>query len=109
MEKNDTYKDIPLTIAFIGTLLVNGPQLYKTCRTKEVEALSTHTILLRIFIHFAWIAYGVMEADVLILIMSVEILLSEALLLLFKLMYSKKVVQATVIELGSNVPVATSA
>lgn len=101
MEKNDEYKDIPLTIAFIGTLLVNVPQLYKTWKTKEVESFSVYTILLRIFIHFAWITYGFMEADVLIVVMSVEVLLSEALLLLFKWMYSSRQKQATVVELGN--------
>jgi len=84
------YKDIPLLLAFIGTLLVNIPQLYQTWTTREVNALSVYTMLLRILINMSWFVYGFFEKDTLILIMSVEVVLSECVLLLFKYMFSER-------------------
>ena len=90
MEPHPEYKNVPLTIAFIFTLLVNVPQLWKTWKTKDVSSFSVYTMLMRILTNLAWIIYGVMEADILILVMSVEVVFSELLLLLFKQMYYKR-------------------
>ena len=90
MSEYERYKDVPITVAFIGTLLVNIPQLYKTWQSKDVSGFSTYTMILRILINIAWIVFGVMESDVLIVIMSAEVSLCEFILVLFKRMYSRK-------------------
>ena len=90
MEKNETHKDIPLTITFVLTLFVNLPQLWKTWKTKDVSGFSIYTIVVRLFIQIAFGIYGIMEADIIIIIMSIEVFCCEILLLLFKQMYTKK-------------------
>jgi len=104
MEPNTKHKNIPLIIAFVGTLLVNVPQLYKTWKTKDVKAFSVYTMVLRILIHVAWIVYGIMEADALIITMSTEVMFCEMLLLLFKQIYSQEMVIVT--EHAPDVPMA---
>ena len=83
-------RDIPLTLAFIGTLLVNVPQLWKTWKTKDVRAFSVYTMAMRILINVCWIIYGIMLSDILITIMSIEVMVCELILLLFKHIYSTK-------------------
>ena len=81
-------RDIPITVAFVGTLLVNVPQLWKTYKTKDVAAFSVSTMVLRIIINISWIIFGIIENDLLIIGMSVEVACCELLLLLFKGLFS---------------------
>jgi len=104
MEKSDEYKNIPLTITFVLTLFVNIPQLWKTWKTKDVSGFSSYTIVMRLFIQIAFAIYGVMEADVIIIIMSIEVFCCELLLLVFKWMYSCKLDEKSVELVHSNVP-----
>ena len=83
-------RDIPIAIAFVGTLFVNVPQLWKTYKTKDVAAFSVYTMILRIIINISWIIFGIIERDVLIIGMSVEVVCCEFLLLLFKGCFSKQ-------------------
>ena len=104
MQKNEEYKDIPLVISFIFTILVNLPQLWKTWNTKDVASFSTYTIVMRLCIHISFGIYGIMEADIIIIIMSVEVFCCELLLLVFKWMYSKVITDAQGVELVQDVP-----
>ena len=99
-------RDIPISVAFVGTLLVNVPQLWKTWRTKDVESFSVYTMLMRILINIAWIIFGIMENDVLIIAMSIEVMFCELLLLLFKQMYSTKGQEISVDFELQDVPMA---
>jgi len=102
MKKNENYKDIPLTISFILTLFVNLPQLWKTWKTKDVESFSIYTIVMRLLTQIAFAIYGFMEADVIIIIMSIEVFCCELILLVFKWMYSTDMKDAGIVE--RNVP-----
>ena len=104
MQQNAKYKDIPLLISFVLTIFVNLPQLWKTWKTKDVSSFSIYTIVLRLLIQISFGIYGFMEADIIIIIMSIEVFLCESLLLLFKQMYTRKIVTARVIEVGPHVP-----
>ena len=83
-------RNIPIAIAFVGTLFVNIPQLLKTYKTKDVAAFSVYTMILRIIINISWIIFGIIERDVLIIGMSIEVVFCELLLLLFKGLFSAK-------------------
>lgn len=81
--------DVALVIAVIASLFLNIPQVLKIIKTKEVRALSVKTIILRIIINISFTIFGVFESDWLFVGLSIEIGLSECVLLFLKKKYTK--------------------
>ena len=75
--------------AVILTCICNLPQLYKTLKTKEVEAFEYKTIVLRIIICFLWIAYSSILQEWNLLISGSVVFVCEAALLLCKVFFSE--------------------
>ena len=71
------------TIAFI-------PQLMKTLKTKTAEDVSLTTLIMFLTGVSAWIIYGIQISSKPILIANIITFLLNFLILIFKLIYSKK-------------------
>ena len=85
-----------ITIDFFGyfaavlTTLAFIPQLIKTLKTKKAEDVSLTTLIMFLTGVAAWIIYGVQISSKPILIANVITFLLNFLILVFKLIYSKK-------------------
>ena len=71
------------TIAFI-------PQLMKTLKTKKAEDVSLTTLIMFLTGVASWIIYGIQISSKPILIANIITFLLNLLILIFKLIYSKK-------------------
>ena len=76
--------------AAILTTLAFIPQLIKTLKTKKAEDVSLTTLIMFLTGVTAWIIYGVQISSKPILIANVITFLLNFLILVFKLIYSKK-------------------
>ena len=77
-------------IAAILTTLAFVPQLVKTLNTKKAEDVSLTTLIMFLTGVAAWIIYGIQISSKPILIANIVTFLLNFLILLFKLIYSKK-------------------
>ena len=77
-------------IAAILTTLAFVPQLTKTLKTKKAEDVSLTTLVMFLTGVGAWIIYGIQISSKPILIANVITFLLNFLILVFKLIYSKK-------------------
>ena len=76
--------------AAILTTLAFIPQLIKTLKTKKAEDVSLTTLIMFLTGVAAWIIYGIAISSKPILIANVVTFLLNFLILVFKLIYSKK-------------------
>ena len=76
--------------AAILTTLAFIPQLVKTLKTKKAEDVSLTTLLMFLTGVAAWIIYGIQISSKPILIANAITFLLNFLILIFKLIYSKK-------------------
>tara|TARA_Y100000589_G_scaffold99243_1_gene93752 strand:+ start:187 stop:453 length:267 start_codon:yes stop_codon:yes gene_type:complete len=76
--------------AAILTTLAFIPQLIKTLKTKKAEDVSLTTLIMFLTGVAAWIVYGIQISSKPILIANLITFLLNFLILVFKLIYSKK-------------------
>ena len=76
--------------AAISTTIAFLPQLIKTIKTKKADDVSLITLLMFITGVASWIIYGFMISSVPILIANSITLILNILILLFKLIYTKR-------------------
>tara|TARA_Y100001978_G_C23600611_1_gene388551 strand:+ start:288 stop:554 length:267 start_codon:yes stop_codon:yes gene_type:complete len=76
--------------AAILTTLAFIPQLLKTLKTKTAEDVSLATLLMFLTGVLAWIIYGIQISSMPILIANAVTFLLNFLILVFKLIYSRK-------------------
>ena len=76
--------------AAILTTLAFIPQLIKTLKTKKAEDVSLTTLIMFLTGVAAWIIYGIQISSKPILIANIITFLLNFLILVFKLIYSKK-------------------
>ena len=76
--------------AAILTTLAFIPQLIKTLKTKKAEDVSLTTLIMFLTGVAAWIVYGIQISSKPILIANIITFLLNFLILVFKLIYSKK-------------------
>ena len=77
-------------LAAILTTLAFIPQLTKTLKTKKAEDVSLTTLIMFLTGVAAWIIYGIQISSKPILIANLITFLLNFLILVFKLIYSKK-------------------
>ena len=76
--------------AAILTTLAFIPQLIKTLKTKKAEDVSLTTLIMFLTGVAAWIIYGIKISSKPILVANIVTFLLNFLILVFKLIYSKK-------------------
>ena len=76
--------------AAVLTTLAFIPQLIKTLKTKKAEDVSSTTLIMFLTGVAAWIIYGIKISSKPILIANIITFLLNFLILIFKLVYSKK-------------------
>ena len=76
--------------AAVLTTLAFIPQLIKTLKTKKAEDVSLTTLIMFLTGVAAWIIYGIKISSKPILIANIITFLLNFLILIFKLVYSKK-------------------
>ena len=76
--------------AAVLTTLAFIPQLVKTLKTKKAEDVSLTTLIMFLTGVAAWIIYGIKISSKPILIANIITFLLNFLILIFKLVYSKK-------------------
>jgi len=76
--------------AAVLTTLAFIPQLVKTLKTKKAEDVSLTTLIMFLTGVSAWIIYGIQISSKPILIANIITFLLNFLILIFKLIYSKK-------------------
>tara|TARA_B110000196_G_scaffold275025_1_gene252251 strand:- start:2771 stop:3025 length:255 start_codon:yes stop_codon:yes gene_type:complete len=81
-------KDYPLIAALAISVGYNLPQLYKVVKTKDVAALSTYTMVMRLITQCCWVAYAALDEEYWIMAVSSQNLVTESLLLILKCKYS---------------------
>ena len=84
------YVEIFGYFAAILTTLAFIPQLIKTLKTKKAEDVSLITLIMFLTGVAAWIVYGIQISSKPILIANLITFLLNFLILVFKLIYSKK-------------------
>ena len=76
--------------AAVLTTLAFIPQLIKTLKTKKADDVSLTTLIMFLTGVAAWIIYGIQISSMPILIANIITFLLNFLILIFKLVYSKK-------------------
>ena len=76
--------------AAILTTLAFLPQLIKTLKTKKAEDVSLTTLIMFLTGVTSWIVYGYQISSIPILVANIVTFILNFLILLFKLIYSKK-------------------
>lgn len=74
-------------ITLISTLL---PQLYHTYKTKKVDDLSYHFILLNLITSCLFLFYGILLRELPIIIANIFLILQNITLMMFKRIYTQK-------------------
>ena len=85
-----TYIEFFGYFAAVLTTLAFIPQLVKTLKTKKAEDVSLTTLIMFLTGVSAWIIYGIQISSKPILIANIITFLLNFLILIFKLIYSKK-------------------
>ena len=93
-------EEVPLWFSIVCACVLNFPQLRHTYLTRDVHALSSTTIVLRILSSMSWLVYASLVQNLLIGISSLVVFISETGLLVMKISWHGVTIAEPDAELG---------